>query len=66
MPDKIPSNPSAFPINLGSGDYSEGMTLRDYFAAKAMQGYVTLGRSYFEKDIVNAAYYLADLMLEKR
>ena len=36
------NNPPAFPL---SGDWSQikekGMTLRDYFAAKAMQGYIS-------------------------
>ena len=47
----------------------EGMTLRDYFAAKAMQGYVSdpdwrsdMGPS----DTAFAAYQLADAMLKAR
>ena len=33
------NNPQAFPNPHLRGD--EGMTLRDYFAAKAMQGYIS-------------------------
>jgi len=35
-----PKNPDAFPCDNKSEGYS-GMTLRDYFAAKAMQGYIS-------------------------
>jgi hypothetical protein len=45
---------------------SEGMTLRDYFAAKAMQGYVGQGKSYDFADIAQASYRLADAMLKAR
>ncbi len=49
--------------------YSEGMTLRDYFAGKAMQGY--LGDSEWlsnvsPKGTSEAAYRMADAMLEAR
>ena len=44
----------------------EGMTLRDYFAAKAMQGYVGQGKSYDFADIAQASYRLADAMLKAR
>jgi len=55
--------------------YAEpGMTLRDYFAAKAMQGYITgiivLGLkepgSWTLKDYATEAYAQADAMLEAR
>lgn len=38
------NSPPAFPIVIdldGSVNYQTGMTLRDYFAAKAMQGYIS-------------------------
>ena len=47
---------------------SEGMDLRDYFAAKAMQGLVTAG-SYHETNLagmVNFAYVCADFMMGRR
>lgn len=51
-----------------------GMTLRDYFAAKAMQGYCSdptllgaLGRgSVTPKQVCSRAYQVADAMLEAR
>jgi hypothetical protein len=33
----INTGESAFPLATDGGHFSEGMTLRDYFAAKAMQ-----------------------------
>lgn len=50
--------------------WQEGMTLRDYFAAKAMHAYMTDTQiawtdSTFEK-AADAAYRLADAMLEAR
>lgn len=36
-----PNNPSAFPTNPDSNIIDEGMTLRDYLTAKAMQATLT-------------------------
>ena len=51
----------------------EGMTLRDYFAAKAMQGMMTsarytgiIGVNNYEHSIANQAYQMADAMLKAR
>lgn len=63
----------AFPSQAGY-DYkgqrvtntSEGMTLRDYFAAKAMQGIVARNGQYGCSVISHAAYEMADAMLEER
>jgi hypothetical protein len=43
----------------------EGMTLRDYFAAKAMQSFLTRGGSNFTA-CANDAYEMADAMLKAR
>lgn len=47
-----------------------GMTLRDYFAAKAMQGYFTDPNAGFSSDAIQqgaqAAYRIADAMLKAR
>jgi len=74
----------AFPLTLPSVDgdsnyYYHGMTLRDYFAAKAMQGMLTgtLGRfddgtlSAYKSGkcnhvIADRAYVIADAMLKER
>jgi hypothetical protein len=47
----------------------EGMTLRDYFAAKAMLGMISADYSIDPKyvpDIAASAYVLADAMLKAR
>ena len=41
IPEESTSNQSAFPIDAAHGytsEFSQGMTLRDYFAAKSMNG----------------------------
>ena len=55
---------------LVNGWGSEGMTLRDYFAAKAMQG--LLSSANFSAEFINeghifaAAYKMADAMIKER
>ena len=53
-------------VNGGSSFDSSGMTLRDYFAAKAMQAVLVNG--YFDKfeSVASDAYKLADAMLRAR
>ena len=55
---------SAFPFT-GAG--TEGMTLRDYFAAKAMQAILS-NPEYGDEDdsLAGAAYYVADAMMKAR
>jgi hypothetical protein len=55
----------AFPLhNTGHGaPFDEGMTLRDYFAAKAMQEFIGALSS---KDGSKKAYEWADAMLKHR
>lgn len=67
---KINTGGSAFPYSalMPSGPTmfadSEGMTLRDYFAAKAMQGLMDAAMPMPE--IAQAAYQMANAMLEAR
>ena len=69
---------SAFPISGSQYRHTEGMTLRDYFAAKAMQGMVSspellrvvtaaefLGNEPAER-CSTVAYRWADAMLKAR
>lgn len=69
----------AFPSHHFEDDELQGMTLRDYFAAKAMQGMMSndnlLNRykisgeeNYISPDVMacTAAYSMADAMLEAR
>ena len=59
----------AFPVPslVHNGHISHGMTLRDYFAAKAMQGLLLDGvGSLADEELADWAYNLADCMLKKR
>ena len=69
------NNPPAFPqkrqiyrSGFATKEYEpvEGMTLRDYFAAKAMQGFQ--GEWVYDNsdEIASKAYALADAMLKAR
>jgi hypothetical protein len=49
-------------INHGEG----GMTLRDYFAAKALQGFISRGGTYHAEFDADRAYAFADAMLKAR
>jgi len=61
----------AFPVTIQhqtSGKLEEGMDLRDYFAAKAMQSLI-LDREYFNHSpsiIGGWSYQIADEMMEAR
>lgn len=61
---------AAFPIVFEKEDYiHDGMTLRDYFAAKAMQGFAADGTAVWSdgvKGMARTAYIWADAMLEER
>ena len=65
----------AFPVpGLHRGEYNNGMTLRDYAAFKAMQGFLMDDALHKEastapewlKSIADASYELADAMLKAR
>lgn len=68
-----PKNPNAFPTDTIQEPYS-GMKLRDYFAAKAMQGIMSEylskgnGNGYWSDydRIAKEAYKVADEMLKQR
>lgn len=65
------NNPQAFPKTpfIEIGTPQNGMTLRDYFAAKSMQGYCSDPdwRSDMDfSDTAYAAYKQADAMLKAR
>ncbi len=59
----------AFPaMHFDLGDDEHGMTLRDYFAAKAMQAFLSRAASITCPDeiIAEDAYNAADAMLKER
>ena len=49
----------------GCYDITGGMTLRDYFAAKAMDAFLSRDGGTLESD-AKAAYMMADIMLKVR
>ena len=66
-------NTPAFPterIGVESGEVltyqEEGMTLRDYFAAKAMQGLISTEGAGSAERYAEISYRLADAMLKAR
>lgn len=75
---KKPKNPNAFPITLKDNNNpfnsdAKGMSLRDYFAAKAMQGLMTMEDKGTHKSmedcyakIAELSYGCADAMLKQR
>ena len=73
MSEQIKDGGQAFPTPAAYGTYSstgavQGMTLRDYFAAKVMQGFCA-GTFWAECDVNEAAseaYKAADAMLAAR
>ena len=74
MSEKIETGGPAFPCHADiipskDRDYA-GMTLRDYFAAKAMQGMAGRPRhcehGWDQADLAAQAYEIADAMLEAR
>ena len=63
----------AFPtITWDFGGETDGMTMRDYFAAKAMQGFIRGAKGMFgdvidtDENIAKSAYKMADAMLAER
>lgn len=81
MSDEINNGGPAFPKTgyfkpeleaVFDSENQDGMTLRDYFAAKAMQGMVSTVKFLKEAEGLNpdplavAAYEIADAMLEAR
>lgn len=61
-----PKSISAFPVPGWKDDADfNGMTLRDYFAAKAMQVFLANTETSFATDAKNA-YAMADAMLAAR
>ena len=62
-------NPPAFPTNqyangISPSGFDTGMTLRDYFAAQAMQALID--KEAFFDDVAESAYKVADHMLRVR
>ena len=62
-------NEPAFPTGTGVTPYKSGMTLRDYFAAKAMMALIAHPDSDGDKPptvFAKTAYVMADAMMKAR
>ena len=74
MNEKIKTGVPAFPLmgmEYRNGQqvqtvFQNGMSLRDYFAAKAMQGLLAADTGWDEYDCAKYAYAQADAMLAER
>jgi len=64
-PRDLPGGGPAFPPMHDPDKHASGMTLRDYFAAKAMQVFLANTETSFAADAKNA-YAMADAMLAAR
>ena len=60
-----PAFPTTKPLEHW-GDPNQGMTLRDYFAAKAMHARLTTYKGSWYAGVAEEAYEAADAMLEAR
>jgi len=58
------NNPPAFPIHWEN--HHQGMSLRDYFAAKAMQAIISNHDNTTLEFVSGKAYQYADAMLKAR
>lgn len=54
----------AFPMT--GDEIATGLTMRDYFAAKAMQGMLAASENYPTPELADYAYQVADAMLLAR
>ena len=65
-----PAFPGNKKVDFGDGhaeiQHTPGMTLRDYFAAKAMQSLLISGPELTYKETAERAYIMADAMIEER
>jgi len=60
--------PTEHPISGSLGLYADGMDLRDYFAAHALQGLLLMQKGYEDNSISLAihSYMIADAMMKAR
>ena len=61
------NNEPAFPaMHYDLADNEHGMTLRDYFAAKTLQGLLASGLEQSKYELSRKSYEMADEMLKAR
>ena len=59
-------NRPAFPGTPATPEWREGMTLRDYFAAKVITGAFQTISAGSQSELAKRAYEIADAMLNQR
>ena len=59
-------NRPAFPGTPATPEWREGMTLRDYFAAKVITGAFQTISAGSQSELAKRAYEIADAMLKQR
>lgn len=62
----FPRSESLYPDGTVSDPGALGATLRDYFAAKAVQGMLSAGENYSTSELAMYGYEVADAMLKAR
>jgi len=65
-PDAIDDGVWAFPLSTETQVQQRGMSLRDYFAAKALQALIIRGVTNQPDQIAERAYEIADAMIAAR
>lgn len=68
MPNKDggPAFPHEYKFSDGTANRDDGMTLRDWFAGMALQGYIAARIEVGEQTLTNLCYAKADAMIEER
>jgi len=62
----FPSSEPIYQDNVIGVKQSTGMDLRDYFAAKAMQGFLTEDCDVILDSLAHSSYQIADAMMKAR
>ena len=62
----FPRSETLYPDGRTSDPGADGISMRDYFAAKAMQGYLAHGKAYDFDDIAQVSFRVADAMIKAR
>lgn len=68
FPQKFPIDPDR-PHHVDHNPIDTGMDLRDYFAAKAMQGFISnanLKHVISDEELCKSSYVLADAMMKAK
>ena len=53
-------------LNNTGGLASDGLTVRDYFAAKTLAAFIAMGPMVYATNVAENAYLMADAMMKER